>query len=92
MAGKYLICEGADSVAIFESEEVEKAWAILFADKERTFSVVQISPAVRVALGEKLGMHSGDKVEYKRQDQCAQQGMVYAEMIDLAAEFHEFFR
>lgn len=60
MAGKYLICEGADSVALFESEEVEKAWAILFADKERTFSVVQISPAIRVALGEKLGMHSGE--------------------------------
>ena len=60
MTGKYLICEGVENTTLFESEEVEKAWAILFADKERTFSVVQISPAVRVSLGEKFGMHSGE--------------------------------
>ncbi len=60
MAGKYLLCNDAERTDIFESEEMEKAWAILFADKERTFSVVQISPAVRVAIGEKFGMNSGE--------------------------------
>ncbi len=59
MAGKYLICD-EENVNIFESVEVEKAWAILFADKERTFSVVQIPPSVRFAIGERFGMHSGE--------------------------------
>ena len=60
MSGKYIKCGELEGVSIFESEEMEKAWAILLADKERTFSVVQISPAARISIGERFGMACGE--------------------------------
>lgn len=55
-----LRCKGCEDVSLFENDEVEKAWAILLADKEKTFTIVQFAPSVRVALGEKFGMQSGE--------------------------------
>ena len=40
--------------------ETDKAWEILRGDKESTRVVVQIAPAVRVALGEKFGLARGE--------------------------------
>lgn len=55
-----LTCKGCEDVSLFENDEVEKAWAILLANKEKTFTIVQFAPSVRVALGEKFGMQSGE--------------------------------
>ncbi|MBE7077482.1 MAG: hypothetical protein E7377_02115, partial [Clostridiales bacterium] len=56
MVGEYLdnIVEETENVAI------ENTWKLLTASKERTFVAVQISPAVRVSITEKLGMHRGE--------------------------------
>lgn len=55
-----LTCKDCEHVSLFESDEVEKAWAVLLANKERTFTIVQFAPSVRVTLGEKFGMQSGE--------------------------------
>ena len=45
---------------ICENVALENAWKILTASKQRTFVAVQISPAVRVAIGEKFGLSRGE--------------------------------
>ncbi|MBQ7323593.1 MAG: hypothetical protein IJW96_03420, partial [Clostridia bacterium] len=43
-----------------ENVALENAWKILTASKDRTFVAVQISPAVRVAIGERFGLQRGE--------------------------------
>ena len=43
-----------------ESEDLEKACLLFSASKKRTFVVVQISPAVRVSIGEYFGFYRGE--------------------------------
>ena len=43
-----------------ESEDLEKACLVLSASKKRNFVAVQISPAVRVSIGEYLGLYRGE--------------------------------
>lgn len=45
---------------ICENVALENAWKILTASKQRTFVAVQLSPAVRVAIGEKFGLSRGE--------------------------------
>ena len=52
--------ECVDCACACESEALENVWKILTACKERNFVAVQISPAVRVAIGEKFGMARGE--------------------------------
>ena len=46
MKEKFLTCGDCENTEIFESKEIEKAWAILFADKARTYSVVLLEKDV----------------------------------------------
>ena len=39
---------------------VENAWKLLSASKKRTFVAVQVSPAVRVSIGESFGLYRGE--------------------------------
>ena len=39
---------------------VENAWKLLSASKKRTFVAVQVSPAVRVSIGEAFGLYRGE--------------------------------
>ena len=39
---------------------VENAWKVLSASKKRTFVAVQVSPAVRVSIGEAFGLYRGE--------------------------------
>ena len=55
-----LVNECVDCACARESEALENVWKILTACKERNFVAVQISPAVRVAIGEKFGMARGE--------------------------------
>ena len=45
---------------ICESESLEQACLVLSASKKRTFVAVQISPAVRVSIGEYFGLYRGE--------------------------------
>lgn len=54
-----LAYEGVEACAK-ESVDVENAWKLFSASKKRNFVAVQISPAVRVAIGEKFGLRRGE--------------------------------
>ncbi len=43
-----------------ENADIERAWELMTADKEKNWVAVQISPAVRVAIGEWFGMSHGE--------------------------------
>jgi iron only hydrogenase large subunit-like protein len=45
---------------ICESESIEQACLVLSASKKRNFVAVQISPAVRVSIGEYFGFYRGE--------------------------------
>ena len=45
---------------ICESESLEQACLVLSASKKRTFVAVQVSPAVRVSIGEYFGFYRGE--------------------------------
>ena len=49
-----------EAVEAWESNDVEKVWRILCADKKKAFVVVQITPAARIVLGEKFGFARGE--------------------------------
>ena len=55
-------CENVctEVVEAWESNDVEKVWRILCADKKKAFVVVQITPAARIVLGEKFGFARGE--------------------------------
>ncbi len=42
------------------SADVERAWELMTADKDKNWVAVQIAPAVRVAIGEWFGMSRGE--------------------------------
>ena len=62
----YIVIDGEEREAVCPTgamtikNETDKAWEILRGDKESTRVVVQIAPAVRVALGEKFGLARGE--------------------------------
>lgn len=62
----YIVIDGEEREAVCPTgavtikNETDKAWEILRGDRESTRVVVQIAPAVRVALGEKFGLARGE--------------------------------
>lgn len=55
MTKRFLTCKDCEDVQIFDSVEVEKAWAVLFAEKEKTFAVVQMDEELCAYLADKFG-------------------------------------
>ena len=53
-------CEQTNVELAMESEAMEKAWLLFAGNKKNSFLVVQVAPAVRVAIGEKFGFARGE--------------------------------
>ena len=91
----YIVIDGEEREAVCPTgavtikNETDKAWEILRGDKESTRVVVQIAPAVRVALGEKFGLARGEDAMGKIVAALKKIGAAFAADIVAAKEAEE---